>query len=168
MKWTLASQLRYTVLALALLAVLSLTGCWKPVGFFQQSPSPAPPPVAPGPVKPAGAANLQQQAVDTVTTYLRALSQDGGHVPDYDTAYAMLSRTSRAKHTRAQFETIGRQGIPNFDLKTAYAKVKNETAIVELSNPDEDSKAHAFHLLREDGQWKVVYLGGAPGMPFAE
>lgn len=167
MKETLASQVRMLVLALAVAAGLGLTGCWKPIGFFQQSP---PPPTAPptAPVAPAGTGNLQQQAEDTLNAYLTALSQDNGHTPEYDVAYAMVSRASQAKFTRAEFETKGRRGMPNFDIKSARTKIKQDTATITLSNPDEDAMTHEFHLVRESGQWKIVYLGGLPGMPFAE
>lgn len=162
MKRTLASWLHFALLALVVIAVLGFSGCRKPLGFSEQSTPSA------ESSHPSGPLDLGAEAVQTVSDYLKALSQDNSHAPDYDAAYNLLSRDSQSMHTRASFEAdANRQGIPNFALNTAFTTVKNDNATVVLKSPDEDAMTHGFDLVREDGHWKIVYLGGGPGMPTA-
>jgi hypothetical protein len=161
MKTSPAQSLRLVVTALALLAVIGLTGCRRPFSFFERPASPD----APSPRTASSVSgDLAQMAIDTVGRYLDAL-----HAGDYSAAYAMLSRDSQSQHTREDFVQQAKRGMPNFDIKTARTPiVKGDTASLVLSSPEEDAKSHAFHLVLEDGQWKIVYLGGGPGQPYAD
>ena len=92
-----------------------------------------------------------------------------GHVPDYDAAYTMLSRDSQSHHSRTEFERAheAMKGMPQYDLKSAKPTLKGDTMTVVLRQI-EDPATNAFHLVLEEGAWKIVYRGGAPGMPYAE
>ncbi|HEY3379250.1 MAG TPA: hypothetical protein VGL77_17355 [Armatimonadota bacterium] len=148
------------LLVLVGVVVMVVTGgCRKWTSSFQPETPPAPSVQQPAQPPVVDAA---QEAVSTVTDYLTAL-QDG----KYSTAYALLSRSSQRKHTMARFEQQGKQGMPSFDLKSAKATITEQTAMVDVRQLD-DPATHGFHLIREDGAWKIVYQGGLPGMPYAE
>jgi hypothetical protein len=104
-------------------------------------------------------ATLAKEAVRTVTDYVQALEED-----HYTTAYALLSQESQQLHPFSDFERLGKQGMPSFDLKTAQATVTDHQAVVSVSFV-EDANTAGFHLTRENGRWKVLYRGGSPGMP---
>lgn len=70
-------------------------------------------------------------------------------------------------HTHASFEQQGKQGMPQFDLKTAKTTVTGDNALVEVSQL-EDPASHGFPLVREGQTWKIVYRGGTPSEPDAE
>jgi hypothetical protein len=103
-----------------------------------------------------------EQAVQTVTDYLNAIDQH-----DFATAYGLLSRDSQRKHSRAEFEQQSKQGMPQYDLKTARASITGNRARVEVRQL-EDPATHGFSLARENGKWKIVYRGGGPGQPYAD
>lgn len=157
---TPVSQVRLLLLVLGVLTALLLGGCKRPAGFFQRSVSrPHPRTIT----RPAPAPDLGQQALETVHDYLQAL-QDR----NFATAYDMLSRASQSRHSRASFEKQGKQGMPLFDLKSARVMVvKDDTATVHVGLL-EDPATHAFQLVLQRDEWKIVYRGGSPGMPYAD
>jgi len=79
-------------------------------------------------------------------------------------AYALLSQDSKTRHPISDFERLGKQGMPSFDLKNVQATVTGHQAVVSVGFL-EDANTAGFHLIREDGRWKVLYRGGSPGMP---
>lgn len=164
MKVTLASGWRLALLVLAVLAMISLAGCRKPFGFFER---PASSPTSRA--SDAAPRDLGKAAVQTVTDYVAALDLSPGHTPDYDAAYALLSRASQSYQSRAEFQRAheAMKGMPQYDLAAAKTTLKGDTATVVVPL-EEDPATSAFQLVLEDGAWKVVYRGGAPGMPSAE
>lgn len=152
------SWMRLALVALGILIAIGVAGCRKPAGFFAQSHSRSSSNESNGPQ------DLGKEAVTAVTVYLTALDSA---TPDYDTAYMMLSRASQSQTSRGEFEKQGKQGMPQYDFKTARSTVIGDTATVDIRQL-EDPAAHAFQLVREDDSWKIVYRGGAPGMPYAE
>ncbi|OPZ88216.1 MAG: hypothetical protein BWY76_00060 [bacterium ADurb.Bin429] len=164
MKVTLARQWRAVLLVLVALAVISLAGCRKPFGFFER-PAPSPTPRTSS-TQPR---DLGRAAIQTVTDYVAALDLSPGHAPDYDAAYALLSRASQSYHSRAEFQRAheAMKGMPQYDLAAAKTTLKGDTATVVVPL-EEDPATSAFQLVLEGGAWKVVYRGGAPGMPYAE
>lgn len=154
-------MLRSALVIVVLLAVATLGGCRFRMPSFFESHRARPPRTTPS-TTPTLPADLSREAVDTVTEYLRALNER-----DYASAYNYLSQDSQSKHSRASFEEKGKQGMPLYDLQSAKAIVKGDTATVEMAF-QEDPATHAFHLVRENNQWKIVYRGGSPGMPYAE
>ena len=111
---------------------------------------------------PGGSQDLGLSAVQTVTDYVTALREK-----DYAKAYSLLSRDSQSRHSHADFEQQGKQGMPLYDLESASATIKGSTARVEVGQI-EDPATYGFHLVREDQAWKVIYRGGVPGMPYAD
>ncbi len=152
-------MLRTVFILAGVLILLVFGGCNNPLSFFatrQPSPPPSPPPTpVTTTIDPA------EQALTTVREYLTALQ--GGK---YAVAYGMLASDAQAKFTQARFEQQGKQGMPLYDLKTAKVTVTGDRAQVTMQLL-EDPATGGFHLVREGEQWKVVYRGGAPGMPDA-
>lgn len=155
---TLTSLLRMALVALGVAAVVLLGGCRLPT-FFRRPPAPARPTARPAPMP---AQRLEQEAVEAVTRYVTALNEH-----NYADAYAMLSKNSRARHSRAGFEQQGKQGMPLYDLGTAKATVTGDRALVVVQQY-EDPATHGFSLVRVGEVWKVVYQGGMPGSPGAD
>lgn len=156
------SSLRLVLILAGAMALMGLVGCRKLPTFFEQ---PAPKNSQPTPtVTPRVAApvDLSSQAVKTVTDYLTALTDH-----QYASAYMLLSRDSQSKHSRADFEQHGKQEMPLYDLKTAKATVTGDQALVVVQLL-EDPATHGFNLVREDENWKIVYWGGVPGVPYAK
>ena len=155
--------LRTAIVLIGIASLVLLAGCRNP--FVRSRPAPGPIPVTTsGSAKttPAGNESTVQQTVQTVTTYLNDLSEGR-----YDAAYNLLSGESQQLHQRADFERVGKKGMPLYDLKTAITSVDGETAMVEVRQL-EDPATHGFHLVRESEVWKVVYRGGIPGQPTPE
>lgn len=156
---TPTSLLRLTLVLLGGVVLFSLAGCRKAPSFFARDnsrPTARPSTTVPAPV------NLGNEAIATVTDYLEALQKH-----DYAAAYSLLSPDAQSKHTRARFEQQGQQGMPSYDLSTARATIKGDTALVAVQQL-EDPATHGFTLIRLDGAWKVVYQGGTPGAPWGE
>ena len=158
MNRTLTSRMRLALFVLGLLIVIGVTGCRKPAGFFGQARAGTSTTTSGEP------RDLGKEAITTVEDYLTALNAP---TPDYDRAYQMLSRASQSQYSRGEFEKQCKQGMPQFYFKTGRSTIMDDTATVELRQI-EDPATHAFQLVREDDAWKIVYRGGAPGMPYAE
>jgi len=160
------TSLLRNVLVLGVLAVLvTLTGCRNLPDYFgngsggndhrqsaQTSTTPAPD------------AAEKQAVLDAVSRYLNALI-----ARDYATAYDLLSGDSQSKHAKVSFEKQATKGeMPSYDLKAMRVlELTGDHALVEAPLQD-DPATHGFHLVREQGTWKVVYWGGTPGSPDAE
>ncbi|MHB9134529.1 MAG: nuclear transport factor 2 family protein [Armatimonadota bacterium] len=152
------SQLRLLLVLVGVLTALLLGGCRFPSFFGNSTPPPSPP----NPPTTTDGVDLGQQALQSVTDYVKALEAN-----NYAAAYDLLSRDSQSRHSRADFEQKGKQGMPQYDFKTAKATVTGNTAKVEVTQLEEPA-SHGFHLVREGKTWKIVYRGGSPGSPYAE
>lgn len=100
---------------------------------------------------------------EVVLAYLQALDRK-----DYRAAYQHLSRRSQQAHPYAEFEdACERAGLPSYDLGAVREKPGERgdqvTVVVPLS---EDVAEASFVTAREEGGWKVVFIGGAPGFPY--
>ena len=158
------SQLRLVLFLAGLAVVFVLAGCRNPFLPFK-SPAPATPAVTPAVPTPAPSPRPATDAdgpAAVVTAYLTAL-QDSR----YQTAYDLLSRDSQRAHTRAQFEEVGKQGMPRYDLSGPTATMTGDKAEVSVKFVEETGSG-GFTLVREDGAWKVAYRGGRPGQPYPE
>ncbi len=126
--------------------------------FFPTSKPPAPTPVAP----PAqtGAAPTP---VEVVTSYLGALQKK-----DYRGAYEQLSKASQQAHAFDEFVKLNEKGMTVYDLASAKQEPDDKGFSVVSVNLQEDVSGNGFHLTREGGRWKVVFLQGTPSYPYAE
>jgi hypothetical protein len=152
---------RNALMLLGLGLALLWTGCRKPPAFHETRLPHRPPPAATTPAR-SPSTDLSAEAQTTVTDYLQALQAQ-----DFEAAYGLLAKRSQSFHTRADFTQQGKQGMPLYDLRTALVTVRGTHAQVTLSFQEEPG-SHAFHLTREGTRWRVVYRGGAPGMPYPE
>jgi hypothetical protein len=82
----------------------------------------------------------------------------------YQQAYAMLSSDSQQRHAAADFEQLGKKGMPLYDLSTAKAISDGDKPVVAVQLTEEPG-SHGFTLVRESDTWKIVYRGGIPGSP---
>jgi hypothetical protein len=154
------TPLKRIALLTAGLAVLGLlAGCKIPTFSGSQPPKPPTPTTQPAPTAPDTTEHAEK-ASQVVKEYLSALKAG-----EFATAHALLSKGSQAQHAPKTFEQQGKQGMPLFDLDSLKATVTGDTALVEVGLA-EDSGTHGFHLIREGEAWKIVYRGGAPGMPY--
>lgn len=156
------SLYRFSLLLSGLLGMLLIVGCVK------NEPTPGRPGAMPRPAasatiaKPTG----EQQNADAlavVKNYLQALQEE-----KFDIAYDMLSQQSQSKHPAAEFAEQGKREMPSWDLKSVKTmEITAKTAVISVQQT-EDPATHGFNLTREGEKWKIVYWGGAPGMPYPE
>ena len=147
-----------------LIVVLVLIGAAGLLVWERQRGS-APPisrPTAP-PVKPSspGRGREETRAARAVISYLRALYQ-----PDYQRAYALLSSASRRKYSYREFAAACRQGAADFELNVSPRVEKKDRGLAVTLHLAEEPGTHSFLTVRENGEWKVVYLSGRPTFPY--
>lgn len=122
---------------------------------------------APSPPQPASTPEPQPKAEagtpeDAVTSYLEALYRG-----DCEAAYAYLSSGSRQAHPFEEFRARCETGeATNFDLAAAEAgAVQNGRATVTVPLVEDPAEA-GFTTVKEEGSWRVVFVGGAPWFPY--
>jgi len=156
---TPTSLLRIVIILVGLGMVFALAGCKMPAltGGSSTPPKALTPPSQTGTGAPA--VDEGRQAEGMICDYLTALNDH-----DYAKAYDLLARDAQKSYTRAYFEQQGKQGMPQYDLKTAkYSAADHLVVVQEL----EDPSLHGFPVVREGQTWKYEYRGGRPGEPNA-
>ena len=124
---------------------------------------PVTPPPPPPPPPPAATLPKTEEAKDAVVAYLKALG-DGR----YRAAYKLLSEESRAAHSYEQFATQARRVHISYDLAAITHLRRRDAGHVTITVPQaEDPAPGAFETVWEDGQWRVIFLGGNPWFPYA-
>jgi len=124
-------------------------------------PNPRPPAAPVRPSSPPPTAELSAQQV--VLDYLRLLDKK-----DFRTAYSRLSKASQQAHTYEDFVSLAdKNGVPNYDLDAVREKAEADGASVTVPLAEDPAEAD-FAMVREDGFWKVVFIGGVPAFPYAE
>jgi len=100
-----------------------------------------------------------------VVRYLGALYEQ-----DYPTAHNLLSAESRRRHTLEEFAREARSAQVLYDLAGARIEsIGEQTAeVVVPLQQEEEPGAKAFAVVKEDGQWRVVYYRGKPFFPYEE
>jgi hypothetical protein len=87
--------------------------------------------------------------------------QDG----DYRRAYALTSEESRRRRTAEKFEKSARESSIVYDFNRARLELSGEDKAT-LSLPHEEDPAWSeMTLVREKGQWRIVFLNGLPWAP---
>jgi hypothetical protein len=144
------------ILIVVAIAAVAFALLWFPSARRPAAPSPAPIPQRPQ----AGAATARQAVVG----YVEALYRK-----DFRAAHELLSARSKQAHPFADFVARAEAGGgPNLDLAGAReGKEENGRTIVSVP-VEEDPAEAAFTAVREEGRWKVVYIGGAPWFPYPE
>jgi len=145
-------------LAVALLLVAAIVVVIAIVKF--PGPRSAPPPGrTPSRVQQAPTASAQQIVIE----YLQWLEKK-----DFRAAYGRLSKASQQAHSYEDFVTLAeKSGIPNYDIAAAREKTEGTTASVTVPLAEDPAEA-SFAMVREDGAWKIVFIGGVPAFPYAE
>jgi hypothetical protein len=149
MKVRLALLLLMIAAALIAVAILRFPSVRPPA-------SPARPP-SPPPQK------TESSAQQLVLGYLESLNKK-----DFRAAYSQLSKASQQAHTYEDFTSLAeKSGVPNYDLSAAREKTEGDRASVTVPLAEDPAEA-TFTMVREDGAWKVVFIGGVPAFPYAE
>ncbi|NIM04356.1 MAG: hypothetical protein GTO55_00845 [Armatimonadetes bacterium] len=104
-------------------------------------------------------------AKSTVIDYVRAI-----YAEDYQTAYALLSAESKRRHSEEAFAREAKAAFVLYDLEEARAESRGEDAaeVVMALQQEEEPGAKAFSVVKEDGEWKIVYYEGKPLFPYGE
>jgi hypothetical protein len=126
-------------------------------------PGPRPParPVAPRPSAPA---KPSTPAPEAVQAYLQALGKK-----NFRAAYGRLSQASQQAHSYQDFVArCEKSGVPSYDLAQAKEKPGEGGRAVVTVPIAEDVAEADFTLVAEGGEWKVVFIGGAPSFPYPE
>ena len=98
-----------------------------------------------------------------VLGYLEALERK-----EFGPAYAGLSKASQQAHPYQEFVTLAeKSGVPNYDLSGAGEKMEDDKASVTVPMAEDPAEA-SFTMVKEDGAWKIVFIGGVPSFPYAE
>lgn len=119
----------------------------------QPPPAPAPTP----PPKPQSSSPTQ-----VVAAYLGALEKK-----DFLAAYRHLSSASQQAHPYEEFVSLSeKSGVPSYDLAGASEKTSGEGRVIVTVPLVEDPAEAGFTLVREEGAWKVVFIGGVPSFPY--
>jgi hypothetical protein len=127
------------------------------------------PAVSGGPVHPRPAASRPTSQslltpVQVVTAYVQALDRK-----DYRKAYDLLSADSRQLHPYDDFVARAEKGgSTDYELAKAAEEPGEGSSVVVAVPMTEDVSGAGFHLVREDGAWKVIFIGGTPGFPYAD
>jgi len=143
----------------AVLALLIAVGVVVVVLLFLPSTklAPQPPTVQSRPVK-----TVTQSPTEVVVAYLQALQSE-----DYQTAYSHLSRESKRKHPYTEFVSLNEQkGITEYDLGTAREEQGEDGYMTVAVQLREDPALAGFRMVKEGGNWQVVFLGGIPSYPY--
>jgi hypothetical protein len=141
-----------------LLVVVAAAVVVAAVLIFPAARPPAPPAPGPSPPKPTQEGSPRE----VVVTYLDALERR-----DFQAAYDRLSRASQTAHSYDEFVSLSEEsGLPSYDLSAAEEK-PGEGGWVTLMVPLVEDVAQAgFTTVKEDGAWKVIFIGGTPGFPY--
>jgi len=124
-----------------------------------QAPSSEPPagPATPPPTPAAGT------PTEAVVSYLEALYGD-----DFLTAYGLLSEASREAHSQEEFvELCERGAVTNYDLESVREGSPEGNRVIVNVPLAEDPAEAGFVTVEEDGDWKVVFISGAPWFPYS-
>jgi hypothetical protein len=123
-------------------------------------PSPAPPLPAPAP-EPEEEVGTPEKAV---VLYVDALYRK-----DFEVAYERLSSESREAHSYQEFVERAETGeATNYDLEAAEAGEEVDGRVIVTVPLVEDPASGGFTTVEEDGEWKVVFIGGEPWFPYPE
>jgi len=152
MKTRVAVILIVVAVAAVVFVIVRFPGPERPV-----SP-PQPVPLPPEPVVQAAT------PVEAVVVYVEALYRK-----DYETAYGCLSAASKEAHPYEQFlERAESGGATNFDLAAAEAGEEMGGRVLVTVPLVEDPASAGFTTVREEGNWRVVFIGGEPWFPYPE
>jgi hypothetical protein len=136
------------------------------VGLFgcaRKPPAPKVPVSNPGrPAAPndKGASETAKQAT---TDYLQALTKG-----DTARAYDLLSEASRQGHSREDFEAAAKKARAGYALERAWTEKAgaDRAEVIVPFLEGEEPGGKAFSLVKEKGQWKIIYLVGTPFSPY--
>ena len=88
---------------------------------------------------------------------------------EFSRAYEFLSEESKSLHSLSEFTHDIKQGMPPLDLSTIKAQeAENEGMILVSIDFNDEPGTAGYYLMRENGNWVIVYRGGSPAMPSAE
>ncbi len=151
MKTRLAVILIVVAIAVVAFVLIKFPGPRKPA-------APAP---APTGAKPQPAAASPRAAV---SLYVGAL-----YKKDFRAAYELLSIESRQVHPYDEFAKLAESGgAASLDLAGARESAEADGRVIVAVPVEEDPAEASFTTVRQEGGWRVVYIGGAPWFPYPE
>jgi hypothetical protein len=122
-------------------------------------PIPPPPPVSVP--EPEVVAATPEEAV---VRYVEALYRK-----DFGDAYERLSSESQQAHSYEEFLERAEDGEATYyDLDAAEAGEDVDGRVIVTVPLVEDPASGGFTTVKEDGDWKVVFIGGEPWFPYPE
>ena len=152
-------KLSFLVSVLLVIAII-FSGCiWKNIGDEGNSSSDKTPPPVKGNSALVVTENDLKTAKANVKDYLELMKDD-----KYAESYAFLSIESKKMHSLSEFIKDVKQGMPQLDFDTMKAE-KTEKGILVSISFYEDPSAAGYNLVKENGDWVIVYRGGSPAMP---
>jgi hypothetical protein len=148
--------------ALALVLLVVAVGAVLLALHYFPAASGPPSPSRTVPTRPAP--QRVQTPVQVVTAYLQALERR-----DYRKAFDLLSADSRQLHPYDDFVARAEKGgTTDYDVAKAAEEPGEGNSIVVAVPMVEDPAKAGFPLVKEEGVWKVVFIGGSPTFPYAE
>lgn len=125
-------------------------------------PSPRAPSTEPTTVPEPPPTPADGTPTEAVVSYLEALYGD-----EFLTAYGLLSEASREAHSQEEFVELCERGtVTNYDLESVREGSPEGNRVVVNVPLVEDPAEAGFVTVEEDGDWKVVFISGAPWFPY--
>ena len=144
-----------------ILIVVAIAAVACVVILFPSPRKPAAPPPPAGGTKPQLAAATPREAV---ARYVGAL-----YKKDFRAAYELLSVESRQVHPYDEFAQLAESGgATSLDLAGAREGTETDGRVVVTVPVEEDPAEAGFATVKQEGGWRIVYIGGAPWFPYPE
>jgi len=148
------TRLAFILVVLALLASALLL-----VWIFNREP---PPPDRYPPLEVPKPRPLAASPREAVVAYMEALYRR-----DFRAAYEYLSARSKETHPYEEFAGLCEGGeATNYDLAGAQQEPPAGGHVTVTVPLVEDPATAGFTTVREDDDWKVIFIGGAPWFPY--
>ena len=114
------------------------------------------------PTRPTSPKIAIEPPTEVAMSYLSALE-----AKSYQTAYGYLSRDSKRKHPYDEFASLCEtKGITAYDVRTAREERGEDGSVTVAVQLKEDVATAGFRMVREEGGWRVVFIGGIPSYPY--
>jgi|GEM_PF-2176532 len=144
------------VLIVVAVAVIALVMVRKPVDEGPSSPA--------VPLENAEPVVVAATPKEAAILYVEALYRG-----DCEFAYKQLSSASRQIHSYEEFLERAVEGAaPQFDLGETEVGAEKDGRVIVTVPLVEDPASAGFTTVKEDGDWKVVFIGGEPWFPYPE
>lgn len=86
----------------------------------------------------------------------------------YREAYHHLSADSQRAHSLAEFESQCQAGVTAYDLSQLSARAQGAKRMEVTVQLADEPGSHTFVFVREGGEWRLIFQGGKPAVPYPE